>query len=82
MCEPTQAGRGNNPKPMVEMQKINAFSLPLEPGDIRSSALAGAHQRDQRHRGFWSLLESEKVLNLLLLPLYQGFLQLWFSTVL
>lgn len=55
---------------MVEMEKANLFLLPHEPGDLHSSTWEEAHKQGCR-----SLLESEKLSNKLLSPVYQQFLQ-------
>lgn len=47
----------NNHKTAKEMQRINFFSLPCEPGDLQSSSRAEAH-RERRLRRARSSLES------------------------
>lgn len=64
---------------MDERQRGNLFSLPHRLEDPPSSTQAEAHKAGMQ--ALWILIHPRGSLNMLFLPVYQGFLQLWLTPV-
>jgi len=71
LYESVQAEHRNNHKAMDEMQRVNLFSSPRQPGDLRSSTWDGGTQAGTQ--GLLSSVHAKGSPTLLFLLVYPGF---------